>query len=504
MNRNSIVKMKRFLKHIEYPFKVDLRSLALIRILFSLLIITDLVIRSFFLEAHYADSGEFPIEALLKYSWKVSYFSLHILNGELLFQIFLFVINVIFALLLLIGFNTRLFTILCAVFLVSLHNRNPLLLQGGDTLFRCLMIWAIFIPWGNRFSVDYYLNKQNYTASNKVFSLGALIFMLQVALVYFASTFYKNSPEWKENLTAVYYALSLEQFRYLLGHISYKFPDFMKILTFFVWWVEYLALFILFFPYRNHIFRIIGIVLVISLQFGLFLNMRLGLFPWISMAGVLIFIPTEFWSKFSVLDKYFNKPFESIYKYFKHFPVINLGFFNNRKIIISVRTIISLILLFLLSYFAYWNYNDNRLKSLKVPEKYFLFTEFTRLDQKWNMFAPYPLKTTTWYSLKGTKISGEAVDIFRNGKEFTLDKPESIYRDYSNYRIRKLFSNLQEVKNRGYLKYYLNAKCRQWNTNNPENKITKIDFYVIKEKNDLNYEKHGPIIRKLYKYECIR
>ena len=140
-------------------FYVDLRSLALTRIAFSILILVDLSIRALALEAHYTDFGLMPRNALLDLHWNQWHVSLHMMSGLFAVQFFLFMLAASFAFQLLIGYQTRISTIVSWFFLVSLHNRNPLVLQGEDFIFRCLLFWGIFMPWGARFSVGAYLNR---------------------------------------------------------------------------------------------------------------------------------------------------------------------------------------------------------------------------------------------------------------------------------------------------------------------------------------------------------
>ena len=129
-------------KSITDIFLVDIRSLSLCRILFATLLIIDLLIRSISLRAHYTNEGILPLEALFQNHWKSSYLSVHVLNGDFYYQLILFVIAIIFAFFLLIGFFTRTSTIISWFLLISMQTRNPLILQGGDVLFRCLMFWA--------------------------------------------------------------------------------------------------------------------------------------------------------------------------------------------------------------------------------------------------------------------------------------------------------------------------------------------------------------------------
>ena len=93
-------------------FSFDLRSLALFRVGLALLILGDLIHRSFDLRAFYTDFGVLPRWVLMQNSDHC--LSLHALSGSLVFQVILFLIAGGFALMLLAGYRTRLATVRAA------------------------------------------------------------------------------------------------------------------------------------------------------------------------------------------------------------------------------------------------------------------------------------------------------------------------------------------------------------------------------------------------------
>src|SRR5688572_18983631 len=115
-------------------FGADLRSLAAFRISLAVLILVDLYNRSADLTAHYTDLGVLPRSVgtfTLPNGW---HFSLYFLSGTPHGQAGLFLLAALFAVALLMGYRTRLVTAVSWALLVSLHVRNPLVLQGGDML----------------------------------------------------------------------------------------------------------------------------------------------------------------------------------------------------------------------------------------------------------------------------------------------------------------------------------------------------------------------------------
>src|SRR6185503_10652706 len=134
-------------------FGLDLRSLALFRIGISLFVLYDLISRLFDLTAHYTDLGTMPRIFAAAYfkansiytAWDPAPLSLHMYAGSTWGTTLLFVIHAIAAIALLLGFRTRLMTIIVWYLLSSLHTRNPLVLSGADDLVRVFLFFSIFL-----------------------------------------------------------------------------------------------------------------------------------------------------------------------------------------------------------------------------------------------------------------------------------------------------------------------------------------------------------------------
>lgn len=126
-------------------FGLDLRSLALCRFLFGLVIIGahlliawqrtyeagDLFDRASDLQAHYSDTGVLPRTTVFNYFWNTNWISLHMMNGTARWEALLFWIHGIAAFCMAIGLYTKSSTVVSWFLLVSLHSRNPLVLHGG-------------------------------------------------------------------------------------------------------------------------------------------------------------------------------------------------------------------------------------------------------------------------------------------------------------------------------------------------------------------------------------
>jgi hypothetical protein len=497
--------MNKLLNAFLAVFYVDLRSLALTRMAFSILILADLLIRALTLEANYTDFGLMPRYALLDLHWNPWHISLHMISGTFLVQCFLFVLAAAFAFLLLIGYQTRAATIASWFFLVSLHNRNPLILQGEDFIFRCLLFWGIFMPWGARFSVDMYLRPAQQKYSENIFSLGAMAFMAQIVLMYVFSALLKTGVEWRRDFSAIYYALSAEQYRYWLGNVLYKSPYVMKAMTLIVFWLEMLGSALFFIPVKNHLFRLLGVLVFGSFQLGLFLTMRLGLFPWVSIAALLIFLPGKFWEIFTFLSSGLEKYAERLSLFMKaNLPRAAL-FAGRQDCLLGKPSLVqAAIVIFLLVYVFFWNLTTLSPPAASINRNLVWIGHILRIDQKWDMFAPRPFTDDGWYVIPGTLRNGDIIDVFRGGKKVSWDKPFEPHADYKTYRWHKYMWNLRLIINRENRLYYGRYLCRKWNREHQDQEqLTTFDIYYLKEETLPGYKTKDVEEIHLWNHHCF-
>ena len=188
----------------------DLRALAFMRIGVAIAILVDLLIRVSDLEAFYSDSGVLPLELLFRNGWNEYFVSVHTISGLWQVQLILFLFSFFCAFMLLIGYRTQLFTVLSWFMLLSLHNRNGFILQGGDDLLRMILFWCMFIPWGNRYSYDSIQLSGTRKNSMIPISIALFAYLLQISYLYTGSALLKG-PEWSSEFTAIYYTYSLDQ-----------------------------------------------------------------------------------------------------------------------------------------------------------------------------------------------------------------------------------------------------------------------------------------------------
>ena len=286
--------MNRFLQ----PFSIDFRSLAAFRIAIGLVLLADLRNRSLYIRAHYTDFGLLPRAAFLEKFANIHYFSFHLANGNAWFQSILFIFAALLAIAMIMGYRTRWVTFASWVMLVSLQNRNPMVLNGGDVVFRVLMFWSIFLPLGARYSLDAAFTSHRPKAE-KVCNIASASLLLQVGFLYLFCAILKTSPEWWPNGTAGYYALMIDQFTTPFGKWMLQFPLLLRIGTYFTYFLELGFFFLVFSPIFYLPLRYLAVVGILFLHFTLNLSLELGAFPYINFASMLLFLPSHFWESLS-------------------------------------------------------------------------------------------------------------------------------------------------------------------------------------------------------------
>jgi len=492
--------MPPILAFLRRPFVLDLRAMALMRIAVAAVILTDLIIRSTDLEAHYSNLGVLPLHVLYQYCWNPYQFSLHAATGLWQGEALFFLLAAAIAVALLLGYKTRVMTIISWLLLVSLQNRNPLIGQGGDDLLRMLLFWGIFLPWGRLYSLDA-RGKQEPTNYN-YFSAATVAYIVQLALVYWCTALLKNAPEWSREGTAIYYALSLDQLLMPGGRLLYQHYDLMRYLTFATYYTEMLLPFVLFIPFGVTWWRLLFVGVLYSFHLGISLTLFVGLFYLINMASVIGLLPP---TTMSWLDRHIRTRAQRLGPHlaqwqprlarWRQLPFrlrVEATWERSSSTNRTLRTVRETFVTLLLVYVCWWN-----LDTIAKPEWYMKdplrwFGYLFRTDQHWGMFAPAVFKDDGWYILDATTKSGQHIDLNRQGQPLTYTKPYSVMALFKNDRWRKYSENYLFVSNSYMRPYYCNYWLRIWQEQHPKRPITRLDVVYMKEVSQPNYKVATP------------
>jgi len=102
-----------------------------------------------------------------------------------------------------------------------------------------------------------------------------------------------------------------------------------------------------------------------------------------------------------------------------------------------------------------------------------------RIDQLWDMFAPFPSKEDGWFVIPGELLDGTQVDVFHPERAtLTYDKPEYVSSEWPNIRWHKYLERIWSAEFSNNRLYYGRYLCRQWNGTHEGNKQLKT-FRII-------------------------
>lgn len=291
-------------KIVESLFSVDIRALAVTRISAGCILLVDLIIRLIDVKSQLSDAGILPRADVFAHWDNIGHLSLHMLSGGTWWQVILILVQIVFALFLIVGYRTTLSTIVSWFLLISLHDRLQIVLNSGDVWFRMLLFWGMFVPWGSYLSIDYVRGIKSFDAfksssekiKRSIVSVGTAGIMIQGVLVYLFTGLLKYGSAWTEDFTAIYFTLSNGQFARTLGEVIASVPTVTIIATPVVLYLEIIGGALLLWPWWKKYVRTGLFFTFALLQLMIALTMdNVGLFGVISVVGLIPFLPKEFW-----------------------------------------------------------------------------------------------------------------------------------------------------------------------------------------------------------------
>ncbi len=496
MNSNNYFgKIRSFIQDI---FSLDTRALAILRIAIGFIIIIDLCVRLRFIDAFHLNTWLLPLDVLRDNYKLENIWSLHAISWTLPYQLWIFGLHFIVASAFLIWRKTKISVLFLRILTLSLHGHNPLVLNGWDTFLRVILFRCLFLPLWQQRSLDNLKAKQ---APFSLFSLATVWFICQLCMVYIFSAILKDHPRRTSEFTATYYALSLDSFSTTFGKRLYQFPWTMKFLTASTYILESFWLLLLVIPWRKFALRLLCVWLFISFHIWLWVSLHLYSFPRIMSFAWLTLVPSIYRDKitYSIQSKIswntiimqFQK---SVWLYQQKFT-----FF------------ISVFLILCLGYIFMWNLRTTDFNKYGdiFPTEMNRFWFLVRIDQRRNMFAPFPFTDDGRTAIAGiwsTRTNeGEQkkFNLLNHNLPFTLDKPYNIPNIYSHERRRKYYTSMYMSKNSKYRTYGASYLCNKRNSMHPSNPITKIKRYYVLERTRDNYRIDPLQEIVLYEWDCL-
>jgi len=470
-------------ENAERIFGIDVRSLALFRICLALLMLGDLLYRAQDLKAHYTDAGVMPVALTSLYQQQHWWWSIHNLHPALAPEVVLFLIAGLFALSLLVGYRTRMVSVVCWLLLISLQNRNTLVLTGGDTMLRVMAFWGMFLPLGVRWSVDRALDKTGAPMPKRIFSVGSVALIVQLTIIYLFGAMLKTGPTWRTDYTAIYYSMSIGQFATPLAKFLLHYPNILKPLTFFAWNLELFAPFLIVASAYSGRLRTLVVLTYMGFHITLGQCLELGLFPTIGVLTWTVLLPDWFWQQwFHLMARLPKGPSPPFVAALSARWAVWRESLHPQSVTTRTSRAAQCLVVFYLVYVICWNVRtlDFNRHVQWFPQSLNWIGEMTRMDQSWELFAPDPMKSTGWIVVDGELQDGEHVDLKRQTATLSYEPPPLISTTYYNERWRKYLMNLadgDQLQRSLYASYLGNL----WNTTHPSHqRVTKVTINLMR------------------------
>ena len=421
---------------VENIFTLDVRSLAIFRILLGIYIVLDAIDKFSLVNPFFSDNGVIPRSMVdlsaIEYAYHLQ---ISLLSGSEWFGYIFLAILAIFGFLLIIGFKTRIVTVVCWLLFSSLIVRMDAISNSGDTLLIVLLFWAMFLPLGARFSIDSRFEK--FRIQKRVFSAAAIALYIQFALVYITTGIFKGQFLSWHNGTHLYLTFSRFEYMNPIAFLIYPQYELLSFLTHFTLILELFGPLLFFIPIFFLPFRMLGIILFAGLQISIAITMKVAFFPISSLAGILVFIPTEFWEK-PIVKNWFYKlkeRFSSIMNRIETADNVSKKHTINYKANIYADMFVAVMAVYVL----FWNLSEIP-SPFSLPEAIKKPGYYLKLDQRWAMFS-----STINYSYNYDVVAYYEVGLKKDLMKELKKEYESVngykHITFKNDRWRKLFSD---------------------------------------------------------------
>ncbi|MCG3176766.1 MAG: hypothetical protein MOGMAGMI_01729 [Candidatus Omnitrophica bacterium] len=462
------------LSGLRRTYALDPRSLALFRIGLGATLLSDLLLRLRDFAEFYLETGLLPGARVLAAQAGSGRWSLYLWSAEPSWTVGLWVLSVLSALCLLLGVKARAAAALSWVLLVSLHGRNPLVLQAGDGLLRLLVLWSAWLPIDQRWAL-----RPGRAPAALTTAVGTAGLTLQVVLMYASTVILKSGRAWHEEASAVYYALSIEPLTTDAGRWLLSLgPSVTGALTRLAYWTEALLPVLLICPAAVAVCRSGAVLAGVVFHLALGMMMHLGLFPLIDVVSLLPFIPAGVWavtgrsgSGGAVL------------------PAVRAVAWT-RACAAAGLVVIGL---------TFWSCLSGLRWIPRPPESVRRLIATLYLEQRWSMFAPYPLTFSGWYEATGRTVDGRRVNLIDPDRAPDLARPPErrpwYYRDQRWTKYMLHLAGRRSVAQSRALTRYL---CRR-----STERLVSADLYFVRRRTPS--PKGGRPVwsrERLYRHRC--
>ena len=472
--------------------RIDSRSLAAFRISFGALIVADALLRARNFHYFYTDQGVVPLSMALSRSGTDNPVTVFALTTNETAIAAIFVLYFLVGVQLMLGWKTRIATVLAFFLVISFDFRNPFVTSYADIIFRMLLFWGIFLPLGERWSLD--AAHRVREARPHVENLASFAILAQLLVMYVVNGYHKyGNDKWMSG-EATPLVLGMDEITWLLAPQMRELAPALMIGGLF--WV-YLLLFAWVLFFLRGWARAIYAGALMGGHASFMITVRIGAFPYATAGGLLLFIPGRVWDDLAGMlaragvDRAtlgaIQDRVAGVGRSVPN-PRIDRGWFPEARQFaydfVLVVMVVSLIVTGLgQGLHEAGHIDDEEWEHLEGIDEGLAMINMDMPN--WSIFAPNPRTTDRYYVAAGQTESGEQVDVY-NDREFTFERPahhDLHWEMYDTYRERFFMNSVRRDGQRGSDGVdvtFGDHLCEEFNENH-DDELRYINLYVVQE-----------------------
>ena len=471
---------------------IDTRALAAFRMLTGLLIVGDVISRARNFSFYYTDDGVLSA-SLTQRLTSDGAFSVFYYTTDPTVMAGIFVATALVGVVLALGYQTRVMTVVAFLLVISFDHQNPLVTSYADVLFRLLLFWAIFLPLGERWSIDALhaaadsgedgthsgedgadprsgdgsaervegsgrASAERVEGSGRasaesgprgmVAGLASAAILTQMITMYVVNGVHKARSDMWGTTDVAPLVLGIDEMTFLLGDFMRQFPTLLGyggVLWYYMMLTAW-ALVLL----RGKA-RIAFVALFVGGHMSFAVTVRIGAFAYVALAGLLLFLPPSFWDVVETRGRRIWRSLaartsvpvsrEAVRRRVALLPsprIESPGVDRGVRVVFTVVLMIGVLTILVVPAVAAVDDVDGTHESLDAT------IDALSLDQpEWSVFAPSPRTTDRYYVVAAMTEEGEEYDLY-NDRKLTYDRPyDELQKQHGTYRERFYMSSVR-------------------------------------------------------------
>jgi hypothetical protein len=501
---------QRVYPYLERLFGIDVRTLALLRIMLGFVTVFGTVVLWTQLDVFFTDDGIIPRYLAVRsgnYNLFPAWFSLLFTSGEAWFVHLYFAFTCLCGFGLMVGYRSRLMCFLCWLLTTSIISRISQVVVGCDMQLKVIFFWSMFLPLGEWASVDRLRKAVRPSQPFIYLSFASAGLLLQVLYLYlFGGLFKTTGIDWDESGLALYYALNIAQHSSIFAQplLAIGMP-YIVWLNFFVLYLEIFVFALLFSPLWTYPLRLVGQLLLVGLHLGFLVFLSIGIFPLVSITGLAAFTSPMVWNwlgRRTYLAPLKRGGHAALTWLDRRLPATPHPAERGRlQVRVRESALAILVALVLWQNIAVIPFTQ---VSMPNPVKWLL--SHIGLYQHWGVYAPNVPHRSDWFTIEGKLHNGRVVDAYRRtGEVPSAKRPVS---GYSAHPYPRWLYYMMRARWSSHGPYFGRYLCQRWNQSAEQQEYgTMQELRIYHHWQDTPMPGYAPSPaeqRLVYTYRCRR